>query len=79
VFGNILKYTQHYSHNILRISCERSLRLFQSICPAVPTHTKTPFHGAIFSYSFCRVHSSLRVTPAMAAGIYSEIWPLAAT
>ncbi|MGC2793587.1 MAG: IS1 family transposase, partial [Candidatus Sulfotelmatobacter sp.] len=27
-------------------------------------------------YSFCRVHSSLRVTPAMAAGIASEVWPL---
>jgi IS1 family transposase len=29
-------------------------------------------------YNFCRVHSSLRVTPAMAAGLASEIWPLAA-
>jgi IS1 family transposase len=27
-------------------------------------------------YNFCRVHSSLRVTPAMAAGISSEVWPL---
>jgi IS1 family transposase len=25
-------------------------------------------------YNFCRVHSSLRITPAMAAGISSEIW-----
>jgi IS1 family transposase len=29
-------------------------------------------------YNFCRVHSSLRVTPAMAAGISAEIWPLSA-
>jgi hypothetical protein len=29
-------------------------------------------------YNFVRVHSSLRVTPAMAAGIASEIWPLSA-
>jgi hypothetical protein len=29
-------------------------------------------------YNFCRVHSSLRVTAAMAAGIASEIWPLSA-
>ena len=30
-------------------------------------------------YNFCRVHSSLRVTPAMAAGkITKEIWPLTA-
>jgi IS1 family transposase len=27
-------------------------------------------------YNFCRVHSSLRVTPAMAAGISDGIWPL---
>ena len=27
-------------------------------------------------YNWCRVHQSLRVTPAMAAGISSEIWPL---
>ena len=27
-------------------------------------------------YNFCRVHSSLRITPAMAAGIANEIWPL---
>jgi len=27
-------------------------------------------------YNFCRVHSTLRVTPAMAAGVSSEIWPL---
>jgi len=27
-------------------------------------------------YNFCRVHSSLRVTPAMAAGIANDIWPI---
>jgi IS1 family transposase len=27
-------------------------------------------------YTFCRVHSSLRVTPAMAAGVTQDIWPL---
>jgi hypothetical protein len=27
-------------------------------------------------YNFVRVHSTLRVTPAMAAGVTSEIWPL---
>jgi IS1 family transposase len=28
-------------------------------------------------YNFCRVHTSLRVTPAMAAGVSNEVWPLA--
>jgi hypothetical protein len=27
-------------------------------------------------YNFCRIHSSLRVTPAMASGIANEIWSL---
>ena len=27
-------------------------------------------------YNFCRIHSSLRVTPAMAAGISADVWPL---
>jgi len=27
-------------------------------------------------YNFCRVHSRLRVTPAMAAGLSDHIWPL---
>jgi hypothetical protein len=29
-------------------------------------------------YNFVRVHSSLRVTPAMAAGLTTEVWPLEA-
>jgi IS1 family transposase len=29
-------------------------------------------------YNFCRVHQTLRVTPAMAAGVTSEMWPLSA-
>jgi len=27
-------------------------------------------------YNFCRVHSSLRVTPAMAAGLSDHVWEL---
>ena len=27
-------------------------------------------------YNFCRIHSSLRVTPAMAAGVTSRVWDL---
>lgn len=29
-------------------------------------------------YNFCRVHSSLRITPAMAAGLTTEVWPITA-
>ena len=27
-------------------------------------------------YNFCRIHQTLRVTPAMAAGIETELWSL---
>jgi hypothetical protein len=27
-------------------------------------------------YNFCRIHQSLRVTPAMAAGVATKVWPL---
>jgi hypothetical protein len=27
-------------------------------------------------YNFCRIHGSLRITPAMAAGITTTIWEL---
>jgi IS1 family transposase len=30
-----------------------------------------------FHYNFCRVHSSLRVTPAMEAGLTNHVWTLA--
>jgi hypothetical protein len=28
-------------------------------------------------YNFCRIHSSIRVTPAMQAGITDHVWDLA--
>ena len=28
-------------------------------------------------YNFCRIHKTLRVTPAMAAGITDRVWELA--
>jgi hypothetical protein len=28
-------------------------------------------------YSFCRIHKSLRVTPAMAAGVTDHVWGIA--
>jgi hypothetical protein len=27
-------------------------------------------------YNFCRIHQSLRVTPAMQAGLSDHVWPL---
>ncbi len=40
------------------------------------THLKAACALHFAWYNFCRVHSSLRVTPAMAAGISEEVWDL---
>jgi hypothetical protein len=36
--------------------------------------TGAPWRAGLHSYNFCRVHKSLRVTPAMAAGIADHVW-----
>ena len=30
----------------------------------------------VFHYNFCRIHSSLRRTPAMAAGVTERLWSI---
>ena len=30
----------------------------------------------VFHYNFCRVHKTLRVTPAMEAGLTDHVWEL---
>jgi hypothetical protein len=30
----------------------------------------------VFHYNFCRIHSSLRMTPAMKAGVTDRLWSL---
>jgi transposase InsO family protein len=34
------------------------------------------FDEAIAYYNFCRIHSSIRCTPAMEAGITNTVWTL---
>ena len=31
---------------------------------------------SMMHYNFCRIHASLRVTPAMAAGVTDHVWEL---
>jgi hypothetical protein len=38
---------------------------------------KAPFAPHFAYYHFCRVHSSLRVTPAIEAGITDYVWTIA--
>lgn len=59
----------------LRMSMRRFTRLTNAFSKKL-SRLKAACALHFAHYNFCRVHSSLRITPAMAAGIASEIWPL---
>jgi hypothetical protein len=59
----------------MRMQMRRFTRLTNAFSKKL-THLKAACALHFAHYNFCRVHSSLRVTPAMAAGIANEIWPL---
>jgi IS1 family transposase len=60
----------------IRMSFRRFTRLTNAFSKKVENHT-----GAfgLFSahYNLCRIHKTLRVTPAMAAGVTSRVWEIA--
>ncbi len=57
----------------LRMGCRRLKRLFERLQQEVGDHwaAVTLWHTY---YNFCRVHKSLRVTPAIEAGITGYVW-----
>jgi hypothetical protein len=59
----------------MRMQMRRFIRLTNAFSKKL-TNLKAacPLHCA--HYNFVRVHSSLRVTPAMAAGITDRVWEL---
>ena len=59
----------------MRMQMRRFTRLTNAFSKKL-TNLKAAVALHFAHYNFCRVHSSLRVTPAMAAGLTSEIWPL---
>jgi IS1 family transposase len=60
----------------LRMAMRRFTRLTNGFSKKL-SHLRAACALHFAHYNFCRVHSSLRVTPAMAAGLTSEVWPLA--
>jgi len=58
----------------MRMAMRRFTRLTNAFSKKLANQTACALHFA--HYNFCRVHSSLRVTPAMAAGLTTEIWRL---
>jgi len=59
----------------MRMQMRRFTRLTNAFSKRL-RHLKAACALHFAHYNFVRVHSSLRVTPAMAAGISSEVWPL---
>ena len=59
----------------MRMAMRRFTRLTNAFSKKL-TNLKAACALHFAHYNFCRVHSSLRVTPAMAAGVSNRIWPL---
>jgi IS1 family transposase len=59
----------------LRMSNRRFTRLTNGYSKKVENHE---YSVAVYAmhYNFCRIHHSLRVTPAMAAGVTDHVWEL---
>ncbi len=57
----------------IRMSVRRFTRLTNAFSKKVENHTAA---FGLFSahYNFCRIHQTLRVTPAMAAGVTERVW-----
>jgi IS1 family transposase len=60
----------------IRMSLRRFTLLTNAFSKKVENHTAALglFHA---HYNLCRIHKSLRVTPAMAAGVESRVWEIA--
>jgi IS1 family transposase len=59
----------------IRMSVRRFTRLTNAFSKKVENHTAAIglFHA---HYNLCRIHKTLRVTPAMAAGVTSRVWEI---
>lgn len=59
----------------LRMGCRRYTRLTNGYSKKVERHRlATAIH--FMHYNYCRIHHTLRITPAMAAGISDHVWSL---
>lgn len=59
----------------MRMSIRRFTRLTNAFSKKIENHTAAVALHFMY-YNFCRIHKTLRVTPAMEAGIASHVWSL---
>ncbi|MDB6137607.1 MAG: uncharacterized protein JWO94_679 [Verrucomicrobiaceae bacterium] len=59
----------------MRMSMRRFTRLTNAFSKKIENHMAAiSLH--YMNYNFCRIHQSLRITPAMAAGVADHVWTL---
>jgi hypothetical protein len=63
------------SHLTLRQSCKRFARLGNGFSKRLENHCAAVSLHVSF-YNLCRVHESLKATPAMALGIAERVWTI---
>lgn len=60
----------------MRMSMRRFTRLTNGFSKKVENHALSVALHYMY-YNFCRIHKSLRITPAMAAGVTDRVWAIA--
>ncbi len=60
----------------IRMKCRRFIRLTNAFSKKL-ANLKAALALHFAYYNFCRIHATLRVTPAMAAGVTDRVWGLA--
>jgi hypothetical protein len=59
----------------MRMGCRRFPRLMNAFSKKVENHAwAVSLH--LMHYNFARIHKTLRITPAMAAGVTDHVWSL---
>lgn len=59
----------------IRMHMRRFTRLTNAFSKKIENHAHAVALHAMF-YNFCRIHKTLRVTPAMAAGVTKKLWAI---
>jgi len=59
----------------MRMSMRRFTRLTNAFSKKLENHARA-ISLNFMVYNFCKIHSSIRVSPAMAAGIDDHLWSL---
>jgi hypothetical protein len=64
-------------HNLsVRMTNRRFTRLTNGFSKKIENHAASVALG-YFAYNFIKIHSTLRTTPAMAAGVTNRLWEVA--